>query len=88
VFELCNNIVSRSDCILSNGRIAVNNVLEGMWKEVRLVCVECNFFFSLHLCLHFFTMLFWILSGSRQMQIFGTQEGGGPVRNTNNIKHE
>jgi len=44
VYEFCNNIVSSSDYIPSNSRIAVNNVLEGMWKEVRLVCVECNFF--------------------------------------------
>jgi hypothetical protein len=88
VYEFCNNIVSRSDCIPSRGRIAVNNILEGMWKEVHLVCVECNFFFSLHLCLHFFTVLFWILSGSRQIQIFSTLEEGRPVSNMNNIKFE
>ena len=70
VYEFCNNIGSSSDCIPSNGRVAVNNVLEGMWKEAR---------FSLHLCLHFFTVLFWILSGSRQMQIFSTQEEEGPI---------
>lgn len=44
VYEFCNSIVSRSDYIPSNGRIVVNNVLEGMWKEVRLVCAVCNFF--------------------------------------------
>jgi len=77
VYEFCNNIGISSDYILSNGRVAVNNVLEGMWKEAR---------FSLHLCLRFFTVLLWILPGCRQMQIFSTQEEEGPITlNVNNF---
>jgi hypothetical protein len=33
--------VSNSDCIASNGRMAVSNELERMWKEVAITSFDC-----------------------------------------------